>query len=53
MMFLLDWRYLTFEQSLTMQHSPLIQIIVKGGMIHLFQTMKSCMKLALRFSQLT
>ena len=33
--------------------SPLIHIIVKGGMMHSLQTMKSYMKLALRFGQLT
>ena len=32
---------------------PLIQIIVIGGMMHLIITMKSCMKLVLRFGQLT
>ena len=53
MMLLLDWRYLTLEQFLTMHQLPLIQIIVKGGMIHLFQTMKFCMKLVSRFGQLT
>ena len=50
MMWLLDWRSLTLEQWHTILHSPQILNTVRGGMM---STLGCCIKLVLRFGQLT